>query len=215
MTKDFNDMTGPELVQAYNAMASSVGAKEINRFESLVTGIHRCQALQRQIDSLRNSDIPKELRRYDPPKGAVDVGLSREAQIDAEIDRRADESSADVEADKRWRNWQPKPGLMTRPRKSFFRQQVLKERAAATQALTATQPSLPNASKSRRADRVIRILVDANPRRAGSEAHRHFEAMRGGITVGEYLAKFENGDRKKAAQWLWNTVDDGFVKLLG
>lgn len=64
-----------------------------------------------------------------------------------------------------------------------------------------------------RHSKVIRLLSDRNPRRPGTDAHRHYEAMAGGITVGEYLAKFE--DRGLAARWLWNTVRDGHAKLLG
>lgn len=60
---------------------------------------------------------------------------------------------------------------------------------------------------------VIRIKSDGNPRREGTDAHLHFKAMMGGVTVEKYLSKFE--DRKKAKQWLWNTVRDGHVELLG
>lgn len=211
--KDFNDMTGPELVEAYNAMATSVpNVRTVNRFENLVTGIHRCQLLQQQIKALKDSDIPEELRRYEP---YVDPEPSTIATPEA-----APKTSDAVEADRRWRNWQPSPEAMTRPRKAVFEKQVREERMAAAKekavsALSSPTPSLPNASRCKRADRVIRLLVAANPRRPGTEAHKYFEAMKGGATVGEYLAKFPEAEHRKAAQWLWNTCRDNFAKLLG
>jgi len=60
---------------------------------------------------------------------------------------------------------------------------------------------------------VIRVLVDDNPRRAGTDAHKYFAAMLGGVSVEKYLDKFP--DRRKARQWLGNTVRDGYVKLIG
>jgi hypothetical protein len=83
------------------------------------------------------------------------------------------------------------------------------EKPAAKKAATAKKTKAPSSSE----DAVIRIKSDGNPRRDGTDAHLHFKAMMGGITVGKYLAKFE--DRKKAKQWLWNTVRDGHVELLG
>lgn len=207
MTKDFNDMTGPELVAAYNAMVATKPSehKPVKKFENLVTGIHRCQALQRELNGgiptflQRTGDIPKEV----DPSGPTPVMETSESAILRE-------------ADSRWRNWQPTPGCMTRPRRSTFARQIREEHAAkAVAALSAPVPNLANASRSKRASKVIRTLVDANPRRAGSEAHKYFEAMKGGITVGEYLVKFDKADHRRAAQWLWNTVNDGFVKLLG
>lgn len=210
-TKDFNDMTGAELVAAYNEMCAvanthgEIAHRPVKKFESLVTGIHRCQALQRELNGgiptflQRTGGIPKE----EPPAPPPAVVETSESQILRE-------------ADSRWRNWQPTPGCMSRPRRSSFARQIREEQATkATAALTATTPSLVHAGKSKRADRVIRTLVDANPRRPGSEAHKYFEAMKGGITVGEYLAKFDKSDHRRAAQWLWNTVNDGFIKLLG
>jgi hypothetical protein len=71
--------------------------------------------------------------------------------------------------------------------------------------------------KSSRLDLKITLLVDDNPRRVSpngpSDAHRHFEAMRGGITIREYLAKFKPEDRRKAGQWLSNTKRDKFVRV--
>jgi hypothetical protein len=64
---------------------------------------------------------------------------------------------------------------------------------------------------------VIRILSDGNPRREGSDAHKYFEAMMGGVTVEKYMASFpqDKDERKKAKQWLWNTKRDGHIELLG
>ena len=57
----------------------------------------------------------------------------------------------------------------------------------------------------------INIRVPRNPRRAGTDAYEHFEAMQKAKTVGEYLNSFE--DRRKAQQWLSNTIRDGHVEL--
>jgi len=76
--------------------------------------------------------------------------------------------------------------------------------------------------RARMADIVIRVLapegVDPatwNPRRAGTDAHRHFENMKGGITIREYLAKYGPQEQRLARQWLYNTRTDGYVKTLG
>lgn len=75
----------------------------------------------------------------------------------------------------------------------------------------------PKNVRARMADVVIRIMTEggANPRREGSAAHAHFEKMKGGITVRDYLAKFDPADQRTARQWLWNTIQDGHVKTLG
>lgn len=212
--KNFDEMTGPELVESYNAMVrhvcaqGSVGLRPVKKFESLEIGTARCKRLKEAID--RKSDIPPFLRRYsdEDPKPVS----PSDRKIELPRRRRVTVSQ---EADSRWRNWTPTPGCMTRPGRTFFERQVREERKdQAIEAITATVPALSNASSHKRADRIIRILVDANPRRAGTDAHSFFEAMRGGITVGEYLAKFPEKDQRKAAQWLWNTCRDNFVKLL-
>ena len=77
----------------------------------------------------------------------------------------------------------------------------------------ASRPQVAAPSPSKHRGRVIRLKVDQNPRRPGTHAHRHFEAMVGSPTVGEYLAKFT--DQRTAAQWLWNTIRDGYAELLG
>jgi hypothetical protein len=59
----------------------------------------------------------------------------------------------------------------------------------------------------------ITLVTKDNPRRDNTDAFRHFEAMRGDITVGDYLAKFKPEDRRKAAQWLSNTVRDKFARV--
>lgn len=69
----------------------------------------------------------------------------------------------------------------------------------------------PKNVRARMADRVIKIVATENPRREGSQAHAHFEKMRGGITIREYLSRFSEADQKVARQWLWNTVQDGYV----
>ena len=225
--KDFNDMTGPELARSFNAMVeevnkhASVKIKPVNKFENLVTGIHRCQMMKRQIDTLSQSSIPEYLRRYDLKDDRVAEATPSPMTTAAPSERDA----ILAEADSRWRNWQPIPGMMTRPRKSTFARIVREERReAAAQKVAAVvervesapnKPSLAGASRTKNADRVIRITVEANPRRRGTDAYDHFELMKGAPTVGEYLAKFKEDERNKARQWLTNTVRDGFAKLLG
>jgi hypothetical protein len=79
-------------------------------------------------------------------------------------------------------------------------------------------PKAPKGGTKRRreATDLIQILTQGgkNPRRAGF-GHDHFEVMKKSKTVGAYLDKFQKGDaRDTASQWLWNTVRDGFVKLV-
>ncbi len=57
----------------------------------------------------------------------------------------------------------------------------------------------------------IKLLVKDNPRREGTDAHRHFEAMRQHPRVEDYLASFE--DRRTAQRWLYNTRRDGYVEV--
>ena len=61
--------------------------------------------------------------------------------------------------------------------------------------------------------RVIRIKAADAPYKEGTRAREHFDAMKGGVTVAEYLDKFEN--RKNASQWLGNMVRAKHVELLG
>jgi hypothetical protein len=79
----------------------------------------------------------------------------------------------------------------------------------------AMAPTPPAPKTSLKHQKIIRLLVGGNPRRPGTDAHRHFEAMVGSPTVGQYLDKFEATDRACAARWLWNTVRDGYAELLG
>lgn len=63
--------------------------------------------------------------------------------------------------------------------------------------------------------RVIRLTSEENPRKPNTDAHRHWEAMKGSPTVAQYLDKFEADQRRRARQWLSNTIRDGHAKLLG
>jgi hypothetical protein len=214
MTK-FSEMSSLQLVAAYNEMIRSVDSifvQPVDQFESFESGVRRCEGLARSIQMYAKSDIPNCIRRYqdsDEPHRSSLAAQNREDLTNYQG------SSISVEADRLWRNWQPTPGCMTRPRKATFERQLREQRKAETiEALaSAEKPQLSNASRHRRADKVIRILVSANPRRPGTDAHAFFEAMRGGPTVGEYLTKFK--DQRKAAQGLWNTCRDNFAKLLG
>lgn len=78
-------------------------------------------------------------------------------------------------------------------------------------AAKAHQPS--DGARARKLQMTIHIVTAKNPRREGTDAHRHYEAMRGGVTVLQYLEKFEPADRRTAAQWLSNTVRDGHVQV--
>lgn len=76
----------------------------------------------------------------------------------------------------------------------------------------------PKNVRARMADVVIRITVPegvVNPYREGSDAAKHFDAMKGGITVREYLSKFSEDEQRTARQWLWNTTHRGYAKTLG
>lgn len=73
--------------------------------------------------------------------------------------------------------------------------------------------SMKSASPSKRSDMRIKMLVSDNPRRPGSDAHKHFTRMAASTTVGQYLGKFKVEERRKASQWLSNTVKDGFAKV--
>lgn len=76
----------------------------------------------------------------------------------------------------------------------------------------------PKNVRARMADVVIRITVPegvTNPYREGSDAAKHFEAMKGGVTVREYLSKFTEDEQRTARQWLWNTTHRGYAKTLG
>jgi hypothetical protein len=65
---------------------------------------------------------------------------------------------------------------------------------------------------------VIKIITadEINPHGPGSKAYKHFEQMRGGITVGEYRSRFSTPKAKRTArQWLWNEINDGHVITQG
>lgn len=72
----------------------------------------------------------------------------------------------------------------------------------------------PKNVRARMANLKIVLLVEENPRRPDTAAHKHFEKMRGNITIRQYLAKFDEADQRVARQWLWNTLQDGYIKTV-
>jgi hypothetical protein len=228
MKMDLTDKDGKQLVDAYNKLAEEAGIKHVAKFENLEIGRRRVAELQSAIAAFNHPDntIPKFLRRYPDPENppVVDAPLRMRSFAEEENrPKRSDEEIViDTEADRRWRCWTPCPGMMTRPQRYVFRRQVKEEiarrksqdAARSAEAVAEEATTLASASRVKRADCVIRVLC-ANPRRPGTDSHRFFEAMVGGPTVGEYVAKFKGDDQKKAARWLANTVNDGFAKILG
>lgn len=89
--------------------------------------------------------------------------------------------------------------------------------------LRKLQKRSPKNVRARMANLTIKIIAEANPYRDADEtigrkeskAHAHYEKMRGGITVLNYLAKFTEQDQKNARQYLWNAIQDGHVKTVG
>lgn len=137
MPTNYDEMTGPQLVQEYNRMAAEKGMTPVKKFTDLKTGIRRCKILA-------DGSIP-----------------------------------------------------------------------AAVKAVEEKKPTAEKPKASGRHARVIRTTYSGNPRRKGSDAFLHYEAMKGGLTVGQYLAKFAKEDQQRASQWLWNTIRDGYAELLG
>ncbi|RPH72760.1 MAG: hypothetical protein EHM78_02320 [Myxococcaceae bacterium] len=87
---------------------------------------------------------------------------------------------------------------------------------SATDAARTPAANGTSATRTRtRDEQVIRLKADENPRREGTDAHAHYEKMRGGISIGKYLAKFPTAERRNARQWLTNTVRDGHISLVG
>lgn len=80
----------------------------------------------------------------------------------------------------------------------------------------------PKNVRARMAGLMIEVINTGNPYRDAddstgrkeSKAHAHYEKMKGGITVLEYLAKFTEQDQKNARQYLWNAIQDGHVRTL-
>lgn len=72
----------------------------------------------------------------------------------------------------------------------------------------------PKNVRARMAELKIVLVADANPYKEGNKSHGFFERMKGGVTVRQYLAKFEEGDQRVARQWLWNMVQKGHVKTV-
>ena len=208
-TKTHEEMTGPELVAEYNRMVLSLGRAPVKKFESRAVGIKRVKAVEDEV----NGGIPEFLKRDRPtevPKVTV------EAIVEASREPTEDEKIL-LEADRRWRNWMPTRESRKRPRRKTFEKLIRKELKAAEKKARAEareKVSLKTSSKRRRMDQVIRVH-GANPRRDGTDAHKYFDAMVGGPTVGEYLAKFPAADHRKALQWLWNTCRDGYAEVLG
>lgn len=89
------------------------------------------------------------------------------------------------------------------------------KKAAKTKAAKTTEKGAVKRSPRLGDDGVIRLTTQDNPRRPGTDAHSHFEKMKGGVTVAAYLKKFKVDDRKVARQWLTNTIRDGHAKVLG
>jgi hypothetical protein len=203
----YDDMSGPQLVAAWNKMAEEANVpniKPVGKFENREIGARRCRVLRQAI--IDGDVIPLFLRRIEDPKPKTDMPATQEWKQPSE------EDLLQREADARWRNWRPTDEHPVRPRKSTFVKMLRRE----TNALKDDSgvADMDNASRHRRADRIVRVLC-ANPRQRGTPVHAAFEKMLGGPTVGEYLAKFNKSDRGKAVRWLSNAVRDGFVKLLG
>lgn len=112
--------------------------------------------------------------------------------------------------------------LVVSPRKAKFKdlkegitrcerayEEWLSRQPKASEPTKATKPSADGDG------RVIRLLSEENPRKPGTDAHAHWELMKGSPTVSQYLDKFDAGNRRRARQWLSNTVRDGHAKLLG
>lgn len=103
------------------------------------------------------------------------------------------------------------------PKKTAPKKAATKSAPAARKAAVTGRPAKSDGSAARtrlRDEQVIRLKGD-NPRREGTDAHKHFEKMKGGITVGAYLKKFPEADRRTARQWLSNTIKSGHATLAG
>jgi hypothetical protein len=60
----------------------------------------------------------------------------------------------------------------------------------------------------------IVLLVSKHPGKVGSKGATHFEVMRGGLTVDQYLAKFPVGkSRETARQWLNNFKREKLISV--
>lgn len=238
--KSYEEMSGADLVAEYNRLVAELGREplKIKKFESRAIGIRRIKAVENEIAG----GVPEFLDRTasaPPPKELPETQTTFEEDPPREPPReRTEEEKILLEADKRWRSWMPTKAehRSTRPRKSTFVKAVRKEikdalRKSKSDAKQAekdqraqhrkvrtearTKASIETAGKRKRMEQVIRVLSETNPRREGTDAHRYFEAMTGGPTVGEYLAKFPSADHRKALQWLWNTCRDGYVTVIG
>jgi len=210
--KNYERMSGSDLVAEYNRLRASLNRPplEIKKFESKLIGIRRIKALEDEIAG----GVPEFLNRSLMKTDAQDETTTTNREPPPEV---TEERKIFHEADRRWRNWVPDGRRIKRPRKGFFVREILKERRAVAREArkkVRAKASLKTSSSRRRMDQVIRVTC-ANPRREGTEARRYFDAMVGGPTVGEYLAKFPTADHRKAIQWLWNTCRDGYAEVLG
>ena len=86
--KPFQQMTGPELVEAYNDMVRQVcaegafGLRPVKKFESLDRGITRCVELRKAIDGHRYSELPGFLRRYPTGEEPAPAAPAAKVRID-------------------------------------------------------------------------------------------------------------------------------------
>ena len=75
--KNFQELSGSALVEAFNAMAASkegvaLGAKSVTRFSDTKTGVKRCEALASSIRAHREGQKAEAERDKKPAKGAVE-----------------------------------------------------------------------------------------------------------------------------------------------
>jgi hypothetical protein len=114
---------------------------------------------------------------------------------------------------KRKAKFQTKDEAIARVKSVLPAAKPAKEPKADKPAKAAKAPKTTKASGKNA--KVIRIKTadGENPRRPGTDAFTHFEKMKGGVDIETYLSAFE--DRRKARQWLWNTIRDGHVEVLG
>ncbi len=184
---DFSSMSGPQLLDAYNSYAVS---KRRAKFQNLSEGIRRCEQeyaawLNRQQEELDAE--PSQVSPMEPEEGPTTT----------------DETETPNEED-------------TDMAKSATKKTAAKSATAKKTATKTKRADTRTAGTGRgrpRQGTTIKILTEGkkNPRREGSDAHAHFEAMKKHSKVSDYLDSFK--DRKKASQWLWNTVRDGHVSV--
>lgn len=201
-----------ELVEAYNEVAVTVGFPTVTRFSSKAIGICRCRHIMNFFPA-QEATVTN-----DPNYGKQRI---RELNI-----KKAQ--------DLLWKNWATIHPGKTRPsrvkvnqmaKKSFVEAErdasasvALRDKKSRTRATVVSGAPLETKRKDKE-QRVIRLFAvkgkTDNPRRPGTAAHLHYEHMRGGVTVAEYLATFPPEERKTALQWLSNTIRDKHAELVG